>query len=189
MPITRHRTGSLGHWVNGSFGSPFTTGSLGHRVIILTRCQTPVFRFPKKCPKCKTYIWNAEMTKVIVRCLLLDWSHWMSVHAMNFYFYLWWLKILWPENTSSHTSRHLEGATENARPENAGLENDGQLRKESQRLENAGLENDGQHFSKVWAKLRGLENAGLKNDGQHFSKLWAKLRGLENAGLENDGPC
>ena len=35
------------------------------------------------------------------------------------------------------------GATENARPENAGLENDGQLRKESQGLENAGLENDG----------------------------------------------
>jgi len=59
------------------------------------------------------------------------------------------------------------GATENALPENAGLENDGQLRKESQ----------------------GLENAGLENDGQNFSKLWANLRGLENAGLENDGPC
>ena len=59
------------------------------------------------------------------------------------------------------------GATENARPENAGLENDGQLRKESQ----------------------GMENAGLENDGQNFSQLWAKLRGLENAGLENDGPC
>jgi len=59
------------------------------------------------------------------------------------------------------------GATENARPENAGLENDGQLSKESQ----------------------GLENAGLENDGQNFSKLLAKLRGLKNAGLENDGPC
>jgi len=47
------------------------------------------------------------------------------------------------------------------------LENDGQLRKESQ----------------------GLKNAGLENDGQNFSQLWAKLRGLENAGLENDGPC
>jgi len=35
------------------------------------------------------------------------------------------------------------GATENSRPENAGLENDGQLRKESQGLENAGLKNDG----------------------------------------------
>jgi len=39
------------------------------------------------------------------------------------------------------------GATENARPENAGLEN------------------DGQNFSKLWAKLRGLEIAGLENDG------------------------
>jgi len=57
------------------------------------------------------------------------------------------------------------GATENARPENAGLENDGQLRKESQCLENAGLENDGQNFSQLWAKLRGLENTGLENDG------------------------
>ena len=42
-----------------------------------------------------------------------------------------------------------DGATENARPENAGLENNGQLRKESQGLENAGLENDGQHLSKL----------------------------------------
>ena len=69
------------------------TGSVGHRV--------NGFRFSKKCPKCKTYIWNAEMTKVIVSCLLLDWNHWMSVHAMNFYFYLRLLKILWPDNTSS----------------------------------------------------------------------------------------
>jgi len=66
------------------------------------------FQFSKKCPKCKTYIWNADMTKVIVRCLLLDGNHWMSVHAMNFSFYLWLLWILWPENTSSHISRHLE---------------------------------------------------------------------------------
>ena len=43
----------------------------------------------------------------------------------------------------------LFGATENARPENAGLENDGQLRKESQGPENAGLANDGQHFCKL----------------------------------------
>ena len=53
--------------------------------------------------------------------------------------------------------RQLQGATENARPENAGLEN------------------DGQHFSKLLAKLRGLEDAGLENDGQNFSQLWAKL--------------
>jgi len=37
----------------------------------------------------------------------------------------------------------------NGATENAGLENDGQLSKESQGLENAGLENDGQHFSKL----------------------------------------
>jgi len=47
----------------------------------------------------------------------------------------------------------FHGATENARPENAGLEN------------------DGQNFSQLWVKLRGLENAGLENDGQNFSKL------------------
>jgi len=47
---------------------------------------------------------------------------------------------------ASQGNRHCAncvGATENARSENAGLENDGQLRKESQGLENAGLENDG----------------------------------------------
>jgi len=33
------------------------------------------------------------------------------------------------------------------------------------RPENSGLENDGQHFSKLLAKLRGLKNAGLENDG------------------------
>ena len=98
------------------------------------------------------------------------------------------------------------GATENARPENAGLENDGQLRKESQGLENAGLENDGQ----LRKESQGLENARLENNGNilanseqnyrvwkmqdwkmtdNVSQLWAKLRGLENAGLENGGPC
>ena len=89
----------LGHWVTG--GHLGHLSGSGHRVNILTRCETRVSWFSKKCPKCKTYIWNAEMTKVIVRCLLLDWNHWMSVHAVNFYFYLWLLKILWPENTSS----------------------------------------------------------------------------------------
>ena len=74
----------LGHWVILVWSS-FTSGPSGHHF-------DPVWDqsfsgFWKKCPKCKTsYIWNAEMTKVIVRCLLLDWNHWMSVHAMNFYF-------------------------------------------------------------------------------------------------------
>jgi len=78
---TRHGTGSLGHRVNGSFGSSFTSGSPCHRVIISTRCETRVFPVFEKMPKMQKYIWNAEMTKVVVRCLLLDWNHWMSVHA------------------------------------------------------------------------------------------------------------
>ena len=54
------------------------------------------------------------------------------------------------------------GATENARAENDGVENDGQILKELQGLENAGLENDGQNFSNLRTKLRGLENAVLQ---------------------------
>ena len=82
--LTGHGTGSLGHRVNGS---SFTSGSPGHHS---DPVWDPSFSgFRKKCTKCRTYIWNAEMTKVVVRCLLLDWNHWMSVHAMNFYFYLW----------------------------------------------------------------------------------------------------
>jgi len=95
----------VGHRVNGSFGSSFTSGSQGHHFDPVW--DREFFQFSKKCPKYKTYIWNAEMTKVIVRCLFLDWNHWLSVHAMNFFFYLWLLKILWPENTS-YMSRHLE---------------------------------------------------------------------------------
>ena len=76
----------LGQWVTGSMGH---LSRPGHQVIILTRYEIRVFPvFEKKCPKCKTYVRNAEMTKVIVRCLLLDGNHWMSVDAMNFYFYL-----------------------------------------------------------------------------------------------------
>ena len=101
----------LGHWVIGSMGHLGRLSRPGHRVTASSfwpDVRPEFFRFSKKCPKCKTYIWSAEMTKVIVRCLLLDWNLWMSVHAMNFYFYLWLLKTLWPENTSSHVSRHLE---------------------------------------------------------------------------------
>ena len=91
----------LGHWVTGSMGH---LSRPGHRVIILTRCQTRVFPVFEKCPKFKTYTFEMLKWQVIVRCQWLDWNHWMSVHAMN----LWLLKILWPENTSSHISRHLE---------------------------------------------------------------------------------
>ena len=105
---TRHGTGSLGQRVNGSFGLSFTSGSPGHDFDPVWDPSFSGFRKNAQNAKRRVYIWNAEMTKVIVRCLLLDWNHWMSVHAINFYFYLWLLKILWPENTFSHISRHLE---------------------------------------------------------------------------------
>ena len=107
LPLPLHQTwnwivGSPGQWI---IWSSFTSGSPGHH---FDPVWDPSFSGSrKKCPKCKTYICNAEMTKVIVRCLLFHWNHWISVHAMNFYFYLWLLKILWPENTSSHINRHL----------------------------------------------------------------------------------
>jgi len=88
--------GSPGQWVIWVIFHVRVTGSS-----FWPGVRTEFFRFSKKCPKCTGYIWYAEMTKVIVRCLLLDWNQWMSVHAVNFYFYLWLLKILWPEDTSS----------------------------------------------------------------------------------------
>ena len=48
VPCCRHGTGSLGHRVNGSSFWPGVRREFS--------------RFSKKCPKCKTYIWNAEMT-------------------------------------------------------------------------------------------------------------------------------
>ena len=48
-PDTRRGTGSLGHRVNESFGSSFTSGSPGQRVINLTQYMRPEFsRFSKK---------------------------------------------------------------------------------------------------------------------------------------------
>ena len=105
---TRHGTGSLGHRVTRSFGSSFTSGSPGHH---FDPVWDPSFSgFGKKCPKCKAYFWNADMTKIIVRCLLLDWNHWMSVHAINFYFYLWLLKkyLAW-ECFFTHTCKSTFG--------------------------------------------------------------------------------
>jgi len=74
----------LRHWVTGSIGHLGHLSRPGHRVIIWPGVRPEFFRFSEKCTKFKTYVWNAEMTKVIVRCMLLDWNHWMSVHAMNF---------------------------------------------------------------------------------------------------------
>ena len=87
----------LGHWVTGSMGHLGHLLRPGYRVTgsLFWPGVDPefFFRFSKKYPKCKMNIWNAEMTKVIVRCLLFDWNHWISVDAMNFHFYLWLLKF------------------------------------------------------------------------------------------------
>ena len=51
----RRRTDmELGHWVTGS---SFTSGSS-----FWPSVKPEFLRFSKKCPKCKTYIWNGEMT-------------------------------------------------------------------------------------------------------------------------------
>ena len=41
----------LGHWVTGSMGHLGHLSRPGHRVIILTRCETRVFPFFDKMPK------------------------------------------------------------------------------------------------------------------------------------------
>ena len=43
----------LGHWVTGSMGHLDHLSRLGHRVIILTRCETRVFPVFEKKPKIK----------------------------------------------------------------------------------------------------------------------------------------
>jgi len=91
---TGYGTGSLGHRVNGSFGSSFTSGSPGHH---FDPVWDPSFSgFRKKCPKCKTYIWNAEMIKVIARVGLKS----LDVSPMII------------KNSSSHIRWHLEFITE-----------------------------------------------------------------------------
>ena len=42
-PVSRHGTGSLGHGVNGSFGSSFTSGSTGHHLTGRETRFFPVF--------------------------------------------------------------------------------------------------------------------------------------------------
>ena len=97
----------MGHRVNGSFGSSFTSGSPGRRVIILTEFL-PVFEKMLKMQNVHLKCWNdkSHCQVAVVGLKSLD----VNPYAMNFNFYLWLLKILWPENTgtSSHISRHLE---------------------------------------------------------------------------------
>jgi len=77
--VSRHRTVSPGQWVIWVTFHVRVTGSS-----FWPDVRPEFFQFWKNCPKCKTYNWNGEMTKVLVRCLLLDWNHRMSVHAINF---------------------------------------------------------------------------------------------------------
>jgi len=70
--ILTNDTLELGHWVTGSMGHLGHLSRPGHRVIILTQCDTRVFfRFSKKCPKCKTYILNAEAPDINTLTYLL----------------------------------------------------------------------------------------------------------------------
>jgi len=81
------------NWVIGSFASSFMPGSPGHH---FDPVWDPSFSgFRKNAQNAKRTLEMLKWQKVIVRCLLLDWNHLMSVHAMNFYFYLCLLKILW----------------------------------------------------------------------------------------------
>ena len=106
-PATRHGTGSLGHRVSGSFGSSFTSRSPGHHF-------DPSFSGVRKNAQNAKHTFEMLKWQRSLSGVLLDWNHWMSVHAMNlnFYFYLWLLKTLWCENTSSHISRYLEFSIE-----------------------------------------------------------------------------
>ena len=107
-PMPMHQTlnsviGSPGQWVIWVIFHVRVTGSS-----FWPGVRPEFFRFSKKCPK---------MQNVHLKCLN-DKSHCqMSVVGLKsldvspcneLYFYLWLLKILWPENTSSHISRHLE---------------------------------------------------------------------------------
>ena len=54
----------LGHWVTGSMGYLGHLSRPGDQVTgssFWPGVRPEFFQFSKKCPKCKTYIWNAEM--------------------------------------------------------------------------------------------------------------------------------
>jgi len=104
----RHGTGSLGHRVNGSFGSSFTSGSPGHHFDPVWDSSFSGFRKnaqnAKRRPTFEMLKWQKSLSGVccwteITGCQSMQWT---------FTLYLWSLKILWPENISSHISRHLE---------------------------------------------------------------------------------
>jgi len=93
----------LGHWVTGSFGSSFTSGSPGHHFDPVWDPSISGFRKMPKMQNVLLKCWNdkSHCQVSVVGLKSLD-------HAMDCFFCLWLLKILWPENTYSHISRHLE---------------------------------------------------------------------------------
>ena len=97
----------LGYWVTGSVGH---LSQPGHRVIILTRCETRVFPVFEKMPKMQNVhlkCWN-DKSHCQVSVVGLKSPDVSPCNELLLLAYLWLLKILWPENTSSHISRHSE---------------------------------------------------------------------------------
>ena len=67
----------LGHWVTGSMGHLGHLSRPGHRVIILTRCETWVFPVFEKKPKIKIYedIYFCEIRPTVIEILTFNkWS-------------------------------------------------------------------------------------------------------------------
>ena len=91
----RHGTGPLGHRVNGSFGSSFTSGSPSHRVIILTRCETRVFPvFEKNAQNAKRTFemlkWQKSLSAVccwteITGCQSMQWTFTFTYDYYKFF--------------------------------------------------------------------------------------------------------
>ena len=95
----------LGHWVTGSMGH---LSRPGHRVIIWPAVRPEFFWFSKKIPKMKILhlkCWNdkSHCQVSVVGLKSLDVSQCNELLLLPMI-----IKILWPENTSSHISRHLE---------------------------------------------------------------------------------
>ena len=104
----------LGHWVTGSMGNLGHLSRTGRRVIILTRCETrdfPVFEKMHKMQNVHLKCWNdkSHCQVSVVRLKSLDVSPCNELLLLPMI-----IKMLWPENTSSHISRHLEFIIEQA---------------------------------------------------------------------------
>jgi len=102
----------LGHWVTGSMGHLGHLSRPGHRVTgssFWPGMRPEFFRFSKNAQNAKRTFemlkWQKSLSGV---CCWTEITGFQSMQWMNIYFYLWLLKILWPENTSSRISLHLE---------------------------------------------------------------------------------